>query len=166
MLLPDTPVSEPRSSSVDISFCPDESNTSVSTWSRGPGSDQWDTLLDEVERFREHLSKKEAALKDKYGGFDDKELSFSDDTLNFTLPESLCGIDRVAVASRLQEMLKKENHAILHARSYRDRCTELEQRCRQLQNEKEGVRYFWRNKVLESQSRGGKMLMMAKRSST
>ena len=62
-MLPDTPVSEPRSSNVDISFCPDESNTSVSTWFRGPGSDQWDALLDEVERFREHLSKKEAALK-------------------------------------------------------------------------------------------------------
>ena len=72
----------------------------------------------------------------------------------------------VSVSSQLQEMLKKENHALFHARFYRDRCTELEQRCRELKNEKEGVRYFWRNKVLESQSRGGKILMIAKHSST
>ena len=85
-----------------------------------------------------------------------------------TLPKSLSGIDRVSVSSQLQEMLKKENHALFHARFYRDSCTELEQRCRQLKNEKEGVRYFWQNKVtvLESQSRGDKILMMAKQSST
>ena len=91
-----------------------------------------------------------------YGGFHDEELGFSDDNLNFTLPKSLSGIDRVSVSSQLQEMLKKENHALFHARFYRDSCTELEQRCRQLKNEKEGVRYFWQNKVLESQSRGDK----------
>ena len=149
-----------------VSVSVDQSNTSISTWSRGPESDWWDILLDEAERFRERLSKKEAVLNDKYGGFYDEELSFPEDTLNFTLPESLSGIDRVAVSSQLQEMLKKENHAMFHARFYRDRCTELEQRCRQLENQKEGVRYFWRNKVFKSQSRGGKMLMMAKQSST
>ena len=113
---------------------------------------------------RQNISERKA--NDKYGGFHDEELSFSDDNLNFTLPKSLSGIDRVSVSSQLQEMLKKENHALFHARFYRDSCTELEQRCRQLKNEKEGVRYFWQNKVLESQSRGDKILMMAKQSST
>lgn len=167
-MLPDTPVSEPPvTSNVNVSgtsTCLELSNTSVSTWSRSPGSDRWDILLDEAERFRENLSKKETVLKAKYSGYHDEELSFPDDNHKFTLPESLCGIDRVAVSSQLHEMLKNENHAILHARLYRDRCTELKQRCRQLENEKEAVRYFWRNKVLESQSRGGKMLMLAKQS--
>lgn len=150
-------------SDVDASSSLDQSTTSMSTWSRGPGSDRWDILLDEAERFRECLSKKEAMLNAKYGAFDDNELSFPEDIRpKFTLPDSLSGIDRITVSSQLQEMLTKENHAMFHARFYRDRCTELKQRCRQLENEKEGVRYFWWNKVFESQSRGGKMLMMAK----
>ena len=104
---PDTPVSEALTSDINIdvssasvSLDHDQSNTSMSTWSRGPGSDQWDILLDEAERFRLYLSKKKAVLNDKYGGFLD-ELSFPDDNLNFTLPESLSGIDRVSVSSQL-----------------------------------------------------------------
>lgn len=152
-------------SNVDASSSLDQSTTSMSTWSRGPGSDRWDILLDEAERFREGLSKKEAMLNAKYGAFYDNELSFPEDTRpNFTLPDSLLGIDRVTVSSLLQEMLTKKNRAMFHAHFHRDRCIELKQRCRQLENEKEGVRYFWRNKIkfFESQSRGGKMLTMAK----
>ena len=98
--LPDTPVSEPLTSdiNVDVSLDHDQSNTSMSTWSRGPGSDRWDILLDEAERFRLYLSEKKAVLNDKYGGFHDEELSFPDD-LNFTLPESLSGIDSVCLQS-------------------------------------------------------------------
>ena len=104
--LPDTPVSEPLTSDINVdissasvSLDHDQSNTSMSTWSRGPGSDQWDILLDEAERFRLYLSIKKA--NNKCGGFHDEELSFSDDNLNFTLPTSLSGIDRVSVSSQL-----------------------------------------------------------------
>jgi len=85
-------------------------------------------------------------MDDKYGDFCDKELSSSDDPCNLTIPKSLSGIDRVVVTSQLVDMLNKENNALFYARFYRDRCTELEQHCRQLENEKEGVRYFWRIK--------------------
>ena len=85
-------------SSASVSLDHDQSNTSMSTWSRGPGSDRRDILLDEAERFRLYLSKKKAVLNDKYGGFRDEELN---DNLNFTLPESLSGIDRVSVSSQL-----------------------------------------------------------------
>ena len=134
----------------------------TSEWSRGPGSDQWDILLDEAERFRQKQLEKEAELKHKYGDYHDMDNSFPDDSPHFSIPNSLSGIDRVVVGSQLADMLKKENHALFYARFYRDRCTELEQCCRQLKTEQECIRYFWRNKVLESQSRGGKMLMMAK----
>ena len=104
--LPDTPVSEPLTSDINVdissasvSLDHDQSNTSMSTWSRGPGSDRWDILLDEAERFRLYLSIKKA--NNKCGGFHDEELSFSDDNLNFTLPKSLSGIDRVSVSSQL-----------------------------------------------------------------
>ena len=155
-------------SSASISLDHDQSITSMSTWSRGPGSDRWDILLDEAERFRLYLSKKKA--NNKYGGFHDEELSFSDDNLNFTLPKSLSGIDResICLQSTSRDAEEGEPCPIFHARFYRDSCTELEQHCRQLKNEKEGVRYFWQNKVtvLESQSRGDKILMIAKQSST
>ena len=81
-------------SGASVSLGHDQSNTSMSTWSRGPGSDRWDILLDEAERFRLYLSKKKT--NDKYGGFHDEELSFPDDNLNFTLPKSLSGIDSLS----------------------------------------------------------------------
>ena len=46
-------------SSASVSLDHDQSNTSMSTWSRGPASDRMDILLDEAERFRLYLSKKE-----------------------------------------------------------------------------------------------------------
>ena len=80
-------------SSASVSLDHDQSNTSMSTWSRGPASDRMDILLDEAERFRLYLSKK---TNDKYGEFHDEELSFPDDNLNFTLPKSLSGIDSLS----------------------------------------------------------------------
>ena len=65
------------------------------------------------------------------------------------------------VIGQLNDMLKLENKALFYARFYRDLCADLQQRCRQLENEKEKVRYFWRNKVLEGQTRSGKILLMA-----
>ena len=62
---------------------------------------------------------------------------------------------------KIQSILKKENNALFQARFYRNRCAELKKRIRELEYEKEGVRYFWRNQILEGQSRAGKMLKLA-----
>ena len=153
--LPETPISE--GSTVLESF----DNTTSSYWSRGPGSDRWDILLDEAERFRQQQSMKRAELDRAYGTFRDEDPCFPDDLRHLTIPKSINGIDRVVVTEQLNDMLNQENKALCYARFYRDRCSDLEQRCRQLENEKEGVRHFWRNKVLESQTRSGKMLLMA-----
>lgn len=61
----------------------------------------------------------------------------------------------------MKEMLQCENEALFKARFFRDRCESLEQKIRQLQTEKEGVRYFWRNRVLEGYSHGGQLLKLA-----
>jgi hypothetical protein len=153
--LPDTPISE--DGTVFESF---DSSTS-SDWSRGPGSDRWDILLDEAERFRQQQSIKRAELDQAYGTFRDESPCFPDDRRHLTIPKNINGIDRVFITEQLKDMLKQENKALFYARFYRDRCSDLEHRCRQLENEKEGVRHFWRNKVVESQSRSGKMLLMA-----
>ena len=49
--LPDTPISEAAILNEQSS-----SDSSSSDWSRGPGSDCWDILLDEAERFRQQRS--------------------------------------------------------------------------------------------------------------
>lgn len=50
---------------------------------------------------------------------------------------------------------------LFQARFFRDRCEQLNQKIRQLETEKEGVRYFWRNKVLEGNTRAGEILKRA-----
>ena len=62
---------------------------------------------------------------------------------------------------QLRDMQERENRALLNARICRDQCCNLKKRIRQLEEEKECVRYFWRNKVLEGQSRAGKMLKLS-----
>ena len=153
--LPDTPTS--LGTTELESF---DSSTS-SSWSRGPGSDRHDILLDEAERFRHKQSMKRAQLDREYGAFRDDDPCFPDDRRHLSIPKSVSGIDRVIVTGQLSDMLKLENKALFYARLYRDRCADLQQRCRQLENEKEKVRYFWRNKVLEGQTRSGKILLMA-----
>ena len=117
--------------------------------------------MDQAENFRQVQAQKQAELDDKYGTFVDRAPTFPADSRKITLPDSLKGIDRVEVSFQLKEMLKKENEALFNARFYRDRCETLEQTVRQLQTEKEAVRYFWRNKVLEGNSRAGRILKAA-----
>ena len=146
--LPDTPTS--LGTTEVESF---DSSTS-SSWSRGPGSDRHDILLDEAERFRHRQSMKRAQLDRAYSTFRYENPCFPDDRRHLSIPNSISGIDHVIVTEQLNDMLKVENKALFYAIFYRDRCADLQQRCRQLENEKEKVRYFWRNKIL-GQTRSG-----------
>ena len=65
--LPDTPISE-----ASILNEQSSSDSSSSNWSRGPGSDCWDIVLDEAERFRQQQSRKRAELDMIYGAFSDR----------------------------------------------------------------------------------------------
>ena len=105
--LPDTPISE--ESTIFESF---DSSTS-SYWSRGPGSDRWDILLDEAERFRQQQSMKRAELDQAYGAFRDKEPCFPDDIRHLTIPKNISGIDRVVVTAQLKSMIKREQSVVL-----------------------------------------------------
>ena len=74
LILPDTPISEKSDvGRIDESSCSSE-------WSRGPGSDRWDILLDEAERFRQKQSERTAELKENYGDYCDTEKCFPDDS--------------------------------------------------------------------------------------
>lgn len=139
----------------------DQPSEASSDLYRGIGSDRWDPMLDEAARARQRKREVEEEKEKLYGSFEDPETSFPDGDRKLKLPASLSGIDRVSVTSQLQDMRSREKDALFTARFYRDRCTELLQHCRELENEKEKVRFFWRNKVLEGQSRAGRMVNLA-----
>ena len=121
----------------------------------------WRPYMDQAEHFRQTQARKQSELDKKIGAFIDSSPTFPKDNRTITLPDSLKGLDRVEVNYQLKEMLLKENEALSQARFFRDRCETLEQTIRQLQTEKEGVRYFWRNKVLEGNTRAGLILKSA-----
>ena len=121
-----------------------------------------DVLMDEAKRFRQVQDMNRAKLDDKFGTFIDKSPCFPhEENPEIKLPQSLCGIDKIEVTSQIHELIKKQEKTQFHATFFRDRCEELQQRIRQLETEKEGVRYFWRNKILEGQCRSGKILKLA-----
>ena len=124
-------------------------------------SGQYDVLMDEAKRFREAQEEKKAELNNKFKDFVDHSPCFPDDAVNIQLPPSVRGIDRVEVNHKMKELIHKQKNVMFQAKFFRDRCEQLEQKIRQLKTEKEGVRYFWRNKVLEGECRAGKMLRLA-----
>ena len=126
-----------------------------------PGSDFWDVHMQQAEYWQQREREKSEQLKNKYGDFKDDSPSFPSDERKISLPSVLQGIDRVDVSAQFKSVLEKENKALFQARFFRNRCAELEKRIRQLEDEKEGVRYFWRNQILECESRSGKILKLA-----
>ena len=70
-------------------------------------------------------------------------------------PKNVAGIDRVLINTNIQQ---NERKAVEHAILLRNKCTELEQKCRDMETEKEAVRFFWRDKLLEGQSRAARIL--------
>ena len=124
-------------------------------------AEHWRVFMDEADNFRQIQAEKKAKLDEEFENFADHSPSFPKDHRQIVVPECLNGIDRVEVTHQMREMLQSENEALFHARFFRDRCESLKQKIRQLQTEKEGVRYFWRNRVLEGYSRGGQLLKLA-----
>ena len=117
--------------------------------------------MDEAKRFQQTQEIKKAEQDRKFQSFVDESPCFPDDNPNLKLPQSLSGIDRVEVTYQMKELIHRQKDAEFHAKFFRDRCEQLNQKIKQLETEKQGVRYFWRNKVLESNTRAGEILKLA-----
>lgn len=100
------------------------------------------------------IRRQEASLRGKYSHYHDPEECFPDDSTEIDLDR----FNKIPIITQMQEMQQRENRALLGERLCRDQCSNLKKRIRELEDEKEAVRYFWRNQVLEGQSRGGKIL--------
>lgn len=138
---------------------PEEASTTSSASESLPGKHAFDDLLEEASQIRSEKKIKESKLAEKYANFVDSCKAFKDDQGEFRIPDAVEGVDRIYIKTHMRNLLYKENQALQSVRLYRDRCTELQNRCRELETEKEAVRFFWRNKVLESQTRAGSLLM-------
>ena len=118
-------------------------------------------LMQEAEQIRQRLADKEADLMRKYGDYVDSEPAFVFRNKKPYIPTTVGGIDRKVVEVEMNKLLCNERKALEQAMIYRDKCTTLKEKCRQLETEKEGVRFFWRNKLMEGQTHAAKMLKAA-----
>ena len=126
-----------------------------------PGEHRFDADIKEVELIRAKEAQKEAILQEKYSHYQDSSECFADDRTPLFIPDNVDRFIRIPIVCQMRDMRERENRALLSARIYRNRCSTLRRRIRELEEEKEGVRYFWRNQVLEGQSRGGSMLKLS-----
>ena len=85
-------------------------------------------------------------LQQRFGKCVDKSKCFVDDKreIKLPLPKKISTLDIVDMKHQMKQM-KEENSALQEDRIYRVKCSQLKERCRKLENEKEGVRCFWRN---------------------
>jgi len=78
-------------------------------------------------------------------------------------------MDRIAIKSKILEARSKEEQAKEIACFYRDRCSQLKVEVLQINSnmaqlkaqychEKNQIRHFWLNKIIEGQSRSGRIL--------
>ena len=111
----------------------------------------------EAVELRRVQALKEAELSRKYSTFVDSEPSFVFNPTTSSIPKTIEGVDRILIESKINNILYNEKKALEQAALYRDKCTELEQKCKELQTE-EAVCYFWWNKLLEGQSHAAQML--------
>ena len=97
-------------------------------------------------------------LTSRYSTFIDTEPASPFNPTKFDILNTVEGVDRLLIKSKMSNLVYNERKALEQAVIFRDKCTELEQKCRELQTEKEAVRYFWRNKLVEGQSRAARMV--------
>ena len=78
-------------------------------------------------------------------------------------------MDKIALKFKVMELKSSEERVKELARYYRDRCTDLKTKVAllntkklqiklQATHQKNQIRYFWWNKIIEGQSRSGKIL--------
>ena len=96
-------------------------------------------LDEEAKRIREVCYAKQAEITQKYSTYVDCEEAIVFDSTKPDLPQSITGIDRVLVTTKINNIMYREKKAVDQARVYRDKCTQLEARCRTLEEEKEGI---------------------------
>ena len=132
-----------------------------------PGDWRFDDLLVEDQLVRDKVHEEWMAMKSKYSWYTDSSPSFKDPKVKEPLlkTSSISALDKVALTVYHNRLKKEINQAVSGERHYRDAYGKLKIEYKKLEakalEEKETVRYFWRNEIIESQSRAGKLVHLA-----
>lgn len=142
-----------------------------------PCSDQYE--IEEQKRNKEtrqlceEILTKEKKMDEMYGDYVDNEpcLPQNNDEPEIQFPDYMNVMDKISIKSKILELASKEERAKEMVRFYRDRCSDLKCKILQIESEKmqlklqtahekNQIRHFWRNKVIEGQSRSGRILRL------
>lgn len=126
-----------------------------------PRNHDWDILETEAAQMIAFQAEKDAELRNKYATYVDSSPVFPYNNRQINIPKTVTGVDRVLIETEMKSLIYSEMKAIEQARLYRDKCDELNHQCDKLESEKEAVRYFWRNKLIEGRTRSAVMLRKA-----
>jgi len=99
----------------------------------------------------------------------DSELSFPPDEAEIHLPDNISLIDSIHLKARILEFQVNQERAKELARKYRDKCSLLKTKLMEKDAEimqvkldsthaQDRIRHFWRNNIVEGQSRSGRIL--------
>jgi len=135
---------------------------------------RWDDIIMKEKEIMEELQSRKEILEKQYGDYTDPQPCFAPKTevSKFKLPSYMEVHDRISVKAFMYDLESVREQAKEVACYYRDRfyeskvkIKELEARNAEIQAEglrqSQKVRYFWRNQVLEEESRSGRILKMA-----
>ena len=114
-----------------------KSDLAISDISSLPRNSEWIHLENEAIQLRHERTLKEAELTERYSTFVDTEPAFPFNPTKFDIPDNVEGVDRLLIRSKMNNLVHNERKALEQAILFRDKCTELEQKCRELQTEKE-----------------------------
>ena len=123
---------------------------------------------EEAAVMRQTQANKEILHERSYGSYTDSSPAVMQDAIDQTAVkaiERLPPIDRVAVKSYIGGIRSNERYAVQTARQFRSHASELKKELLDhkaaAHQEKESVRYFWRQQLLEGCSRSGQMVRKA-----
>ena len=99
-----------------------------------PRNHDWDIL--EAALTRALQAKKDEELRNKYAAYVDSSPVFLFSDRQVKIPKAVMGINPVLLETEMKTLIYNESKAIEQARLYRNRCDELNPKCKELESDK------------------------------
>lgn len=96
--------------------------------------------------------------------YEEQALEYFENQKMITLPDNMDSAEKKRILSHISDIQCSKKRVYLRSQMLARKCDILERQCVQLRKEKELVRCFWKNKVLDGHTRAGQILMSSLRS--
>ena len=156
------PFTSPEHSSMteSRSTTPNQDENFYSAESSDEDDLRWKDLREEHAKMRKSAKEKQLLLARSFGSYTDSSPAILESSAS--LPNAiakLSPLSRTTVRAYISDLKERERVAINAARIYRSCTEELKRKCMEVHcsalKEREGVRYFWRQQILEGSTRSG-----------